>query len=257
MPDDARPDDARRDDAKLVRAAAGGDEDAFRALVERYAARVAAICYGVTGDAESSRDLAQEVFTEAFVSLRRLRSPGKFGPWLARVARLKAVSWIRHRVRHREERAHSSAEFLAARRGTPGEDAEHREVCERVLAAVRGLPPAYREVIILRCLEEESPKTICRMLGISLAAMDKRLSRAKSMLREALGGLVGEGEGGKGEGGDEDGGDEDSGDKEGGNKEGEGGDRPGEVGEKKGNADADRREGEAELAEYPRARNNR
>ncbi len=234
MPDDARPDHARRDDARLVRAAAGGDEDAFRALVERYAAKVAAICYGVTGDAESSRDLVQEVFTEAFLSLRRLRSPGKFGAWLARVARLKAVSWIRHRVRHREERAHSSAEFLAARRGSPGEDAEHREVCRRVLAAVRGLPPAYREVIILRCLEEEAPKAICRMLGISLAAMDKRLSRAKSMLREALGGLLGEEEGGE--------------------EEGEGGDRPDEVGEKKEKADAGRREVEAALAECPRVR---
>lgn len=177
-------------DAGLVHAAARGEEDAFRALVERYAAKVAAICYGVTGDVEASRDLVQEVFTEAFLGLRRLRSPGKFAPWLARVARLKSVSWVRHRVRHREESARGRAEFLAARRGSPGQDAERHEVRERVLAAVRGLPSAYREVIILRCLEEEAPKEICRMLGISLAAMDKRLSRAKSMLREVLGGLV-------------------------------------------------------------------
>ena len=184
MPDDAR------DDAKLVRAAGRGDEDAFRALVKRYAAKVAAVCFSVTGETEISRDLVQEVFTEAFLSLRRLRSPGKLAPWLARVARLKAVSWVRHRVRHREERARGGTEFLAAERASPGDDVEREELRRRVLAAVRGLPPAYREVIVLRCFEEEAPREVCRMLGISLSAMDKRLSRATNMLREALGSLV-------------------------------------------------------------------
>jgi RNA polymerase sigma-70 factor (ECF subfamily) len=184
MPDDAR------DDARLVRAAGRGEEDAFRALVQRYAAKVAAVCFSVTGEAEVSRDLVQEVFTEAFLSLRRLRSPAKLAPWLASVARLKAVSWVRHRVRHREERGRGGAEFLAAGRASPGDDVEREELRRRVLAAVRGLPPAYREVIVLRCLEEEPPSEVCRMLGISLSAMDKRLSRAKNMLREALGDLV-------------------------------------------------------------------
>ena len=188
-PEDAR-EKAAAEDAVLVRAAARGDETAFGALVERYGPRVAAVCYGVTGDAEISRDLAQEVFTEAFLSLRRLRSPGKFAPWLARVARLKSVSWVRHRVRHREERTGARPEMLAAPRLSPRQDAERREAHERVLAAVRGLPPAYREVVVLRCLDEESPRQICRLLGISLAAMDKRLSRAKAMLREVLADLV-------------------------------------------------------------------
>lgn len=177
-------------DARLVRAAAGGDDEAFGRLVEKYAAKVAAICYSVTGDAEVSRDVAQEVFTEAFLSLRRLRSPAKVAAWLGRVARLKAVSWVRRRVRHREERSALEAETLAARGAQPGEDVSRQETRRRVLAAVRGLPRDYREVIVLRCLEEEAPGEICRVLGISLAAMDKRLSRAKSMLREVLGDLL-------------------------------------------------------------------
>jgi DNA-directed RNA polymerase specialized sigma24 family protein len=54
---------------------------------------------------------------------------------------------------------------------------------------VRGLPPGYREAIVLRCLEGRSHADICVVLRISQAALDKRLSRAKAMLREALGDL--------------------------------------------------------------------
>jgi DNA-directed RNA polymerase specialized sigma24 family protein len=60
----------------------------------------------------------------------------------------------------------------------------------RVLGAVRGLPPGYREAIVLRCIEGRSHADICGVLGIGQAALDKRLSRAKAMLREVLGDLA-------------------------------------------------------------------
>ena len=180
------------DDATLVRAAVRGNEDAFRTLVERYAHMVAAIAYTVTGDVEASRDLAQDAFCDAYRSLRRLRAARKFAGWLAAIVRRKSISWVRWRARNRTQAA-GLHEDLAAAALVPSEDARKAEVRRRVLAAVRGLPPGYREVVVLRCLEDRGHKEICTMLELTPAAVDKRLTRAKGMLREVLGDLADEG----------------------------------------------------------------
>ncbi len=178
------------DDADLVKAAIRGDEDAFRRLVERYAAMAAGVSYAVTGDREAARDMAQEAFCEAYRSLRRLRSAKKFAGWLAGIARRKSISWVRSRARSRLEFAGGKEELAAAAGNSPGEDAERAEIRMRVAQAVRGLPPAYREVIVLRNMEGLGNGEICTALGISPAALDKRLARAKAMLREVLGDLA-------------------------------------------------------------------
>lgn len=176
-------------DATLVRAAIRGDEDAFGGLVERHAAMVTAISYAVTGDAEAARDTAQDAFCDAYRSLRRLRSARKFAGWLAGIARRKSISWVRARARSKLDFAGGREELSAAAGLGPGEDAERTEARRRVRDAIRGLPPGYREAIVLRCLEDRSHAGICALLGISQAALDKRLTRAKVMLREVLGDL--------------------------------------------------------------------
>jgi len=148
-----------------------------------------AIAYAVTGDAEAARDMAQDAFCEAYRSLRRLRSARKFAGWLAGIARRKSISWVRAKARHRVELAGGREELSAATAAGPGDDLELREARRRVRSAVQGLPPGYREAIVLRCLEERSHADICALLRISQAALDKRLSRAKDMLREVLGDL--------------------------------------------------------------------
>ncbi len=178
------------DDARLVRNAVAGDEDAFRTLVERYGGMAAAIAYAVTGNAEAARDLAQDAFTEAYLSLRRLRSASSFPGWVAGIVRRKAVSWVRSRARSKVESAGWHEEVVEHAAAPPGDDTEKEETRRRVMLAVRGLPPGYREVIILRCLEERSHSEICKALKISSAAVDKRLTRAKAMLREELSDLA-------------------------------------------------------------------
>jgi len=179
------------DDARLVREAAAGDEAAFRTLVERYGGMAAGIAYSVTGDAEAARDVAQDAFCEAYLSLRRLRSAASFAGWVAGIARRKAVSWVRAKARsHLESAGGREALAVDAAAGAPEGDAERRETRRRVLAAVRGLPRGYREVVMLRCMEGCSHEEIRKALKISAAAVDKRLTRAKAMLREELSDLV-------------------------------------------------------------------
>jgi len=184
--EEGRPD---REDAALVRAAIRGDEGAFRALVERHVAMATAIAYAATGDAEAARDMAQDAFCDAYRSLRRLRSARKFAGWLAGIVRRKSISWVRSRARQRLELTGGREEISAAVSPGPGDDVEAAEARRRVRGAVRGLPQGYREAIVLRCLEGRGHAEICSLLGIGRAALEKRLSRAKTMLREVLGDL--------------------------------------------------------------------
>jgi RNA polymerase sigma-70 factor (ECF subfamily) len=180
------------DDARLVRAATEGDEDAFRVLVERYSRMAAAVAYSATGDVEASRDLVQDAFCDAYRSLKRLRAAEKFAGWLAAIVRRKSISWVRSRARSRELSSGGHENLVEAAGQIPPDDAKSAEVRRRVLGAVRGLPPGYREVVVLRCLEERSHKEICAILALSAAAVDKRLTRAKAMLREVLGDVADE-----------------------------------------------------------------
>ncbi len=177
-------------DADLVHAAIRGDEDAFRGLVERYAQMAAAVAFTVTGNVEAAGDLAQDAFCEAYLSLRRLRAAAKFPGWLAGIVRQKSISWVRKRARSKVEFAGGREDLAVAAGMRPGEDVERAELRRRVLDAVTGLPPGYREAVVLRCLEDRGHQEICKILRISPAALDKRLSRAKAMLREVLGDLA-------------------------------------------------------------------
>lgn len=182
------------DDARLVGDAILGDEDAFRVLVERHGGMAAAVAYAVTGNAEAARDLVQDSFAEAYLSLRRLRSRTRFAAWVAGIVRRKAISWVRARARSRIEAAGLHEAFVESAPAPEASGADELEALEetrrRVLLAVRGLPPGYREVVVLRCLRGRSHAEICACLGVSAAAVDKRLTRAKAMLREALGDLA-------------------------------------------------------------------
>jgi RNA polymerase sigma factor (sigma-70 family) len=176
---------AAASDAELARSALSGDRGAFGELVERHARQVVALAYALVGDREKARDLAQESFLAAFQALGSLREPGRFGAWLAGIARRQCIYAIR-----RERRA---ARALEARKDAPvvvvpgPEGSAVRTDDEaQVLAALNCLGRRYREVLVLRHLEGRSYGDIAEALGLSAAAVEKRLTRARSMLRKVL-----------------------------------------------------------------------
>lgn len=172
-------------DAELARKALAGDRAAFGELVERHARRVVTLAYAMVRDREKARDLAQEAFLEAFQALSSLREPGRFGAWLAGIARRRCIYAIR-----RERRA---ARALAVRASEPRveppgpEGAASRSDEEaRLLEALGRLSRRYREVLVLRHFEGKSYAEIAEMLDLTVATVEKRLTRARNKLREAL-----------------------------------------------------------------------
>ena len=87
-------------DESLVRAAQGGDVQAFSTLVENNQALARAIAFSVAGDYTITEDLAQEAMVTAWLRLSDLSDPKKFRPWLATIVRNTARYWRRHQGRH-------------------------------------------------------------------------------------------------------------------------------------------------------------
>src|SRR5262245_11938190 len=87
---------SERDDA-LVRAARGGSKDAFAALVMRHRPLLLALCLRALGDRDLAEDAAQEATLQALLGLDGLRSPERFGSWLAGIGLNVCHRWLRQR----------------------------------------------------------------------------------------------------------------------------------------------------------------
>jgi RNA polymerase sigma-70 factor (ECF subfamily) len=169
------PEEVSGDDA-LIRAAAGGNREAFGTLYVRYARMVHGILLARVppGDAE---DLVQDVFMAALRRLHELRTPAAFRGWLAAIARHRAVDYFRdNRERQR------LGESADCGRG-PGDAAF------AILDAIRGLPEAYRETLILRLVEGMTGPEIARQTGLTPDSVRVNLCRGMKLLRELLGGM--------------------------------------------------------------------
>lgn len=175
---------AHLDDATLVALARDGDHDAYRILAERCSGAVTALAYAVTSDREAARDVAQEVLIEGYRRLATLRDPARFGAWVCGIARRRAVYHLRQRKRSRlvfVEPLDASASTP-----TPSEHLERDERRQLVLKALGRIGEKYRVVLILKYVDEMSYAKIAKLMSISLATVDKRLTRAKAMLRKLL-----------------------------------------------------------------------
>jgi RNA polymerase sigma factor (sigma-70 family) len=167
-----------------VRAAMHGDTDAYQRLVTRCANTVCSIALAIVRNVQASEDIAQEVFLVVWTSLRKLRNPSSFLPWLRQVTRNQAHLWLREHGREIADDA-ALAEAVDARPdpATALLDAEER----RVLAAViDDLPEETREVVILYYREGSSARQVADLLGLSEDAVKQRLSRARARMREEM-----------------------------------------------------------------------
>jgi RNA polymerase sigma-70 factor, ECF subfamily len=162
-------------DDVLVRASRDGDRSAFGRLYTRYSRMVHAIVLARVPAGEAD-DLVQDVFMAALRQLHALRDEHAFGGWLATIARNRANGW--HRV------AVEVAELPddIATQSTQEEEEDAR----RALAAVRGLPEAYRETLMMRLVEGMTGPEIAQRTGLRPDSVRVNLHRGMKLLREVL-----------------------------------------------------------------------
>lgn len=176
------------DAASLVRQARDGSRAAFGRLYELHARMVHGILLARVPRLEVD-DLVQEVFLHAMKRLPGLREPAAFGSWLAQIARNRANDFHRS-ARKTEELPHESSETAALSATQASTNAAPRAEALAALVAVRELPEAYRETLILRLVEGMTGPEIAARTGLTPASVRVNLHRGLKLLREALGGAA-------------------------------------------------------------------
>lgn len=158
----------------LVARARSGDEDAFNEIYRSFAPMVHGILLSRV-PYDDAKDLAQEVFLSAFKNIGSVRDPRAIGGWLARIARNRAVEHYRS--------AKPGDELPAEVRGRD----ERKSEAVEVLDAIRRLPEAYRETLVLRLVEGMTGNEIADRTGLTPESVRVNLHRGMEMLRKQLG----------------------------------------------------------------------
>jgi RNA polymerase sigma-70 factor, ECF subfamily len=170
-----------KEDEELVRAAQRGDRSAFGVLYVRYARMVHGILLGRV-PAGAVEDLVQDVFLKAMPRVGSLRDAGHFGGWLAAIARNRAVDFFRQ-ANPSQESFEDTGEVESQNRKSDGAD---KTEAESVLAAIRRLPEAYRETLILRLVEGMTGPEIATRTGLTHGSVRVNLHRGMQQLRMLL-----------------------------------------------------------------------
>ncbi|MFP7723663.1 RNA polymerase sigma factor [Lysobacter sp. A3-1-A15] len=169
-------------------AAAQGDARAYGRIVAACQNPITAIALAIVRDVPASQDIAQDAFISAWRHLQRLQNPSSFLPWLRQITRNLARDHLRARVRGGGPV--DDAEGVIEAAADPGLDPLQQAMAdERQAMAVElisALPEDSREVLLLYYREGQRSQQVAALLGLSDAAVRKRLSRARATVRGEL-----------------------------------------------------------------------
>jgi RNA polymerase sigma-70 factor, ECF subfamily len=179
------------DERSVVERLRAGDQDAFEEVVRRYGSRMLSVARRIVRDEEDARDAVQDAMLSAYRALDRFEGGAQLGTWLHRIVVNTALMRLRTRRRHPEESIEPLLPAFTAdgHQAAPADpeqfpDAitERNELRRLVRESVGRLPSGYREVYVLRDIEERSTEETAKALGITANAVKIRLHRARQAL---------------------------------------------------------------------------
>ncbi len=187
----------QKSDEDLIRELQKGRKEAFDVIVDRYSGPLHNFIYRIVGDATAAQDLLQETFIRLWTNRQSYREIARFSTWLYTVAGNLAKSELRRRKVRRFFSLSVGAESgfdreddrtleLPDEDADPETDFERRQILSRVEEEVQRLPVLFREVIILRDLQELSYEEISTILKIPLGTVKSRVNRARMRLQAKL-----------------------------------------------------------------------
>ena len=171
------------DREEMLRLSAGED-GALDLLMERWKDRVTSYLYRMCGNDSVANDLAEETFVQLYQSRGKYRKDGRFSSWLFGIAANLARHHLRWKGRHPTTRLEESPEPFSEE--NPGSTAESRERSEAVRKAVSALPEDLRSVLVLSEYQDLTQAEIADIAGCTVKAVERRLSRARELLRRDL-----------------------------------------------------------------------
>lgn len=190
---------AREDDRRLVEAARGGDQDAFRQLFDRYHRRAYGLALGVVKSPDDALDVVQDAFIKAHRHLEKFEGNSSFYTWLYRIVMNLAIDHIRKRKRSRHvdfgDSLANSADDEVAGDGAllprvlgqnPGKSLARKEIREQIGEALASLSDNHRAVLVMRELEGLSYQEMAEVMGCSKGTIMSRLFHARKNMQKRL-----------------------------------------------------------------------
>jgi RNA polymerase sigma-70 factor (ECF subfamily) len=183
-------------DETAVAKARAGDEDGFRALVERHSRPLFRLAFRMTGNEQDAEDVVQEALLRAFRQIGKFDERASFRTWLHRIAVNCSLDVVRARKRRSESpgavysETEDSMQLLPASDPTPDRLAMSVEARGRITEAMEELTASERAAFVLRHFEGMCIDDLSQMLGLRPGAARNAVFRAVQKLRRALEPLV-------------------------------------------------------------------
>ena len=169
-------------ESNLLVAACGGDEDAFRRLVDPHRAALHSHCSRMLGSRDDAEDALQESLLHAWRGLCRFDGRSAFHRWLYRITTNACLDVIARKRAIPKQHLDGEADAQAA----PEARYEQREAVDLAFSALQHLPPRQRAVLVLREVFGFSAKEVSDSLGTTVASVNSALQRARNTVDERL-----------------------------------------------------------------------
>ena len=180
----------------LVSRLQAGDGNAFEMLVRTHTPRLLQVARRFLRAEEDARDAVQDAFIAAFKSIKNFEAQAQISTWLHRIVVNCCLMRLRTQRRHPEQEIdallpHFQEDGHQVEPSVPWTEStesilQREELRELVRASIDRLPESYREILLLRDIEELTPEETAETLGISKGVVKVRLHRARQALRTLL-----------------------------------------------------------------------
>jgi RNA polymerase sigma-70 factor (ECF subfamily) len=192
------------DDPRFIERLKSRDERAFNELVRMFERRVYGLLFRMLGRRDEAEDLAQEVFVQVFKAIDQFRGESKLSTWVYRIA----INLSKNRLKYNERRhdgEHDEVEAMAERVSLnqavgvtsagvdrPDDLYRGREMERVVQRALAQLEADFREVLVLRDIEDLSYEEIAQITGLADGTVKSRIHRARAQLKVLVEQALGE-----------------------------------------------------------------
>jgi RNA polymerase sigma-70 factor, ECF subfamily len=186
-------DHSSTEDQELVRAAQGGEMEAFEELVARHRDKIYARAYSMMRNEEEAIDLSQEAWVKGWQRLKQFHGESSFGTWMTRIVINLCLDQLRKQKRQRtdsideiNEESGGVERQMPVVTVNPTAGLERTELRQRIDRALGQLSYEHRTVLVLHEFEEMEYKEIARTMGCSIGTVMSRLFYARRKLAALL-----------------------------------------------------------------------
>jgi RNA polymerase sigma factor (sigma-70 family) len=192
---DSKTDYKKLSDEQLIFKFQQDDVQAFNEIVLRYKDKLVNFLFRYTGSRDESEDLAQDTFLKLYRSKHLYREIAKFSTWFYTIAINIAKTNLRKKSRYNsisisDFDPENDKDFdLTADVQLPDDAANAVTENEFIQKAINQLSDKFKEVIIMRDVEDLEYEEIAKITGLPLGTVKSRINRGREKLKEMLSGI--------------------------------------------------------------------